>query len=241
MERIEKNQAMPQSEKRIIVGVILMIIGVLFLADNFSFLPHYVEEMVFTWQMLLIAIGIVLVSTRENKVSGGILIIVGIFFLLPKMFWFDFDFRRLFWPVILIGAGVLVLINAFKKNGKHFHSETKTMSDFIDEVAIFGGGERRITSKNFSGGKATVVFGGLEFSFADAKLGAGLNVLDVTAIFGGITIRVPRTWNVKVEVNSILGGFSDKRVVMYDDSSESDCELVIRGTVLFGGGEIKSI
>ena len=56
-------------------------------------------------------------------------------------------------------------------------------------------------------------------------------------IFGGTKLIVPEEWDVKVEITSVFGGFSDKRVrsVVEKDSGSM---IVITGACVFGGGEI---
>ena len=68
----------------------------------------------------------------------------------------------------------------------------------------------------------------------------GGNIIDITCIFGGTTIIVPESWNVVIEVTPILGGFSDSRKMRGDVIRDNTRSLTIRGTVIFGGGEIKS-
>ena len=116
----------------------------------------------------------------------------------------------------------------------------KYSSDNIDELNIFGGGERTISSDNFKGGKFTAVFGGSTIDFLDAKLATGTNVIDVFMVFGGVKFVIPSHWDVKVDVVSIFGGFSDKRRNV-SVKSDSESMLVIKGIAIFGGGEMKSM
>ena len=61
------------------------------------------------------------------------------------------------------------------------------------------------------------------------------------AIFGGMKLVVPDNWKVRINAVSIFGGFSDKhRMHIPDNATNTDNELIIRGFVIFGGGEIKS-
>jgi hypothetical protein len=112
--------------------------------------------------------------------------------------------------------------------------------DIIDDVAIFGGSEQKITSKNFKGGKISNIFGGSTFDLSDAELAPGRNVLDMFCLFGGSKIIVPAGWRVKIEVTAIFGGYNDKRRMPPKTDEVVERELVIRGVVIFGGGEIKS-
>jgi len=53
---------------------------------------------------------------------------------------------------------------------------------------------------------------------------------------------VPEGWTVRIKVMSLFGGFSDKHRFRLPDSdtSDSSSQLIIKGTTIFGGGEIKS-
>ena len=89
----------------------------------------------------------------------------------------------------------------------------------------------------FDGGKITHIFGGSKIDFSRAKLAPGRHHLELTLIFGGTKLIIPEAWDVKVEVTSVFGGFSDKRIrsIVVADTDRS---LVITGSSIFGGGEI---
>ncbi len=128
---------------------------------------------------------------------------------------------------------------------KYFKSRNKKGSrederDFIDEVSIFGGGEKIVTSSQFKGGRITSIFGGSKINLMNSSLAEGNNVIDIFCTFGGTTIIVPAGWTVKVEVVSIFGGFSDKRERMPNLVFDQDRTLIIKGVAIFGGGEVKS-
>jgi hypothetical protein len=98
-----------------------------------------------------------------------------------------------------------------------------------------------VTSQQFQGGKVTAIFGGLNYNMLKAKLAPGENYLDVFCLFGGMKLVVPEGWTVKIRVMSLFGGFSDKqRFRMPELKMDQDAQLIIKGTVIFGGGEIKS-
>ena len=64
--------------------------------------------------------------------------------------------------------------------------------------------------------------------------------IEVFAMFGGWTLVVPPTWQVKTDVISIFGGISDKRMIGPENVRDNTQQLVVKGLVMFGGGEIKS-
>ena len=94
-------------------------------------------------------------------------------------------------------------------------------------------------SKNFKGGDVTSIFGGTVLNFMKADI-QGTAVLDVTAIFGGCEIIVPSNWKLKVDVTSIMGGVDDKRYPELLTDNGPEKMLILKGSCIFGGLEIKS-
>lgn len=225
---------------KIAIGVVLIILGSVLVIERTGLLPSYIENILFSWQMLLIAIGFVITIGNGNKGPGLIVMAVGGFFLIPELFDIPFRTYRLFWPALFIIAGVIILTNARWFKSDNWKSRSTASSDEIDITHIFGGGERIVTSDNFKGGRITAIFGGSEIDFTRAQLAPGTNEVEVTFIFGGGSLIVPSDWNVVLEVTPILGGFSDSRKIVHSNPIDVSKTLVIKGTVIFGGGEIKS-
>lgn len=113
-----------------------------------------------------------------------------------------------------------------------------SFNDKLNIDAIFSGVNKRVLSKNFQGGKLTSVFGGIDLDLTQADF-SGVVVMQVDVIFGGLKMVVPPHWDVRTEVSNIAAGVEDKRI--YRESEvDSDKVLLIKGTILFGGLEIKS-
>ena len=231
---------------RLIVGLLLIAFGALFLLDNYRIIDFSLPHFLFRWQFIIIGIGIYIITVTRNKTAGIILISVGVFTLYPQ-----------FWPLILVGLGAYIILK--RNRSKYFSSSSSTqfseqninpnetsesgqnkdMQDNIDDLSIFGGGTKNFTSKNFRGGKLTALFGGSDIHLENCNLAHGQNELDIFAMFGGYTIYVPQDWHVIVDVIPLFGGFSDKRIKDPNRVYEEDKVLVIKGLVLFGGGELK--
>jgi predicted membrane protein len=222
-------------------GILLILAGVVLLANVFDFFPYDVRRIVFSWQMLLIAIGVISLVNNRSIVPGIFLIAVGGLSLANHYWIFPDYWRQAFWPVVLLLFGIYLII-APPRYFRHWKNSDKTGDnrDFIDEVAVFSGGDRIITSQNFQGGRILSVFGGSKINLMNAKLAEGPQVLDTLSIFGGSNVIVPAGWTVKVEVVAIFGGFSDKRERMPNLVYDQNTMLVIKGMAIFGGGEVKS-
>lgn len=234
-----------QGRGRIITALIFILAGVLIISQRSGFISYELFRQLFNWQMLLIGIGIVSIAKHKGSIGGFIMIMVGGVFLIPEYVDLSLDMRQMLWPAILIGVGLIILFNGFGscKNGfKHrFRSGNIDDMDVVNANHIFGGGEYTITSQNFKGGQINSIFGGGKYDMTHSKLAPGVNVLDLSMIFGGLEILVPATWTVKIEVDSVLGGFSVKGVQVLQSGSESDGQLVIKGSAIFGGGELRRI
>lgn len=221
-----------------IVGILLVIAGMLLIAGNMRLFSFPVRHIIFSWPMLVAGLGIILLASREGSLTGWILLIVGGFFLVPKI-WpaLPFEFHTFFWPSLFILLG-LVLI--FRFGGRPHSRRDPDVSDenYLDDVAVFGGGQRIFTSQNFSGGRITAIFGGSQINLKQAQLAKGKVYIDYFALFGGTKLYVPEDWDVKTEVVAIFGGFSDKRTadprIVHDPSKQ----LIIKGMAIFGGGEL---
>jgi len=231
-------------DRRLFAGLLLIIAGGLLLLDSMNILPLNLRYYIIDWRTLLIFIGIIALSNRENRTTGWILIGIGLIFWLPAFYYIRL--RTIFWPVVLIGLGLLILSRKTNHRGRR-HSlfsyrsrkdgaDTDSSKEYIDEMSIFGGGDLNNSSDNFKGGRITAIFGGSEINLMSAIPSAEGSVIDVFLLFGGSTLIVPNDWQVKSEVSAIFGGLSDKRLT----SNIQDKQLIIRGLVLFGGLEIKS-
>jgi predicted membrane protein len=237
-EKYKDNQP-SRVNNRIIIGVILVIAGLFLVIRNTGFFPDFIDKVVFSWPMLLVAIGLVMTLGAAEKTAGIIVMAVGGFFMIPLIFRETFHMYNMFWPSIFIIVGVIFI--ASRRRGWNAVSSKGTVGDdYIDYVNVFSGGERQIVSQNFLGGKISAVFGGIELDLTKAKLAPGTSVLEIACVFGGATIIVPDDWFVTIEVTPILGGFSDSRKLSPGRVVDQSKHLLIKGAVVFGGGEIKS-
>jgi predicted membrane protein len=228
------------SNNRAVIGVVLVIAGLFLVIRNTGFFPSFIDEVIFSWPMLLIVIGLVItIGSSGSKTSGLIMMAVGGFFLIPIIFRESFHMYNMFWPSIFIVIGIIFIFSR-RKGWSSITSTTATGDDYIDYVNVFSGGERQITSENFRGGKVSAVFGGSEIDLTKAKLAPGTNTLEIACVFGGTTIIVPDDWNVKIEVVPVLGGFGDSRKLIPGRIVDTTKMLIIKGAVIFGGGEVKS-
>ena len=224
------------------LGVLVIAAGLLLLAKNTGFLDPAVGRIVFSWEMLLIAIGVVNVFWRQSVWSGIILIGVGSFFLLVNFYHMPFSTWQLFFPALIILVGIKMIFGTSRIEKRMFKepmfTHTDGNDDFFEDIAVFAGGERKVVTPNFKGGRMIAAFGGSKVDLTRSDIAPGDRpMIEVVSIFGGSGLIVPSDWNVKVEVFNIFGGYADKRITSQIDYNKT---LVIKGITIFGGGEVKS-
>ncbi|HQQ97410.1 MAG TPA: DUF5668 domain-containing protein [Cyclobacteriaceae bacterium] len=221
---------------RVMAGLVLIAVGSLIFADRAGvFVPHWI----FSWQVLLIAIGTYIGARRSFRPGGWLIPIgIGVVFLVDDL-WFDFaDFRPFLWPTILIGIGVFMIARP-RRSRKSFEKTDDIFSEEnIDSVNVFGGSKTNVISKNFKHGEVTTFFGGTEINFTQADIESTAR-LEIVQAFGGTKLIIPAHWNVRSEMVCILGGVNEKRAASKDVVNHEKT-LVLEGTCLFGGIDIKS-
>jgi len=226
-----------RSNKRAFLGLILVLVGIVVIIANFNLFPFGLRPILLSWPALLILLGLFFLISREAKATGLILILVGGIFMVPRMFHnISWGLHELFWPAMLVGLGAILITRGLRKR----QEEVGEGPEYIDDMSIFGGGDRVLSTQNFKGGRVTAIFGGSKYNMMNAELAKGRNVLDIFTVFGGFKMIVPQDWEVKIEVSAIFGGFSDKRALRKDVIRDPSKELIIKGVAIFGGGDIVS-
>jgi len=246
-----------KSDKRFYFGIVLIFLGVIMILERLGLIPESVSDILISWQMLLIGIG-VLSIIAGNRVAGAILIVIGGTFLVPELITVPRELRKIYFPVILVGIGIALLlrqrdhknfkigetppVNPSGKNSfssSNFSRSSDSWNTF-DDFVIFGGREIFVNSQALAGGKATSIFGGIEFDLRKANLQPGGAVIDCVSVFGGCGFKIPMDWNVRNEVTTIFGAFTDKRGETYSERYYDPSKtIVIKGVSIFGGVEVK--
>ncbi len=231
---------------RILLGLILILVGILYAFDVWRYLPN-MGDWIFSWGSLFLVIGLVNISSKRNPFLGIVFILGSAYFYIQEFFFHDHIGWNDVWPVglVVLGLGMIIRgagrrgIGRFGAGSNPDGGPQQTSTSSFDDMAVFGGGEKIITTDNFTGGKITALFGGSDIDLTQSKIKNGPAVLDLFVMFGGTTIYAPKDWNVNIQLTPIFGGFSDKRFNISPITNDANNELIVKGLVLFGGGEIK--
>lgn len=224
-------------DRRLWLGGAFIVLGFLFFLNSMDILDFSISRIIFSWPFFFLVIGVFIIVNTNKKLLGGILAGLGAIFLIPRIFP-DVDYNgTIVFAILFIALGLYIILNKRETEKLKFDQERK---DILEDVSIFGGGTKFITSENFKGGNITAVFGGSEINLKGCKLAEGTNVIDVLCVFGGTTLIVPQDWNIVLNVTPIFGGFSNKLIKDPTATPDLNKTLIIKGLVVFGGGEIKS-
>jgi len=120
-----------QDKGAVFFGTFFLLLGLFFFLRNFDIIPYYYMREV--WPIILIILGLSFVSVFITKprdwgvlIPGGILLFLGIIFLLRKFHIIYLDIEDIiadYWPMILIIIGAGIILGALKR--KPYSSEIK--------------------------------------------------------------------------------------------------------------------
>jgi len=216
---------------RAFVGVVLVVFGAGFLLDQLEVI-EFGALLSTWWPLIIIAIAIIQLVTRSVAPSVSIfLLLVGAYLQVARLDMLPFDLGQIFWPSLLILAGLYLVLTRSLQRPAEFSAE-----DRINSFVIFGGTEPRLESKHFTGGSVVTLFGGTDIDLRDAALAPDGALLDLTAAFGGIEVTVPEDWKVRMSGLPLFGGW-DNKTRRKGDAGDGPT-LTVRCVAAFGGIEL---
>jgi predicted membrane protein len=216
----------------VIGGVVFIVVGTFLLLEKLGYIPQ--GFVLHFWPTIFIVIGLVKIIYAGGRPTGAVLIALGVLLQLREMGIIRVDFWQL-WPLLIIIAGIAMLWQALVREAPAFSG-----TPHFDAFYIFGGGERRVSAKNFQYARLMSVFGGYKVDLRSADMEGDTAVLEANAVFGGGEIIVPEHWIIVMQGVGIFGAYEDKSRHFQPDASKPTKTLVVKGVAVFGGIEIKN-
>ena len=211
------------NNKQVYLGLFFIFLGVFWALTNFNIIPAAIERYLIQWENILILIGAFFLVTKENIRISAILLALGVFFSLDDWFGVELTIWNL-WPLALVFIGIYLLGRNSSPQGRvSYPDETNTIQD----TALFSGGDKVVSAKNFKGGTLTAMFGGSNIDLTTSDILQTTAVIDLFYLFGGSKIRVPRDWKVDFQVTKLFGDISDKRKIIENTNSEKQLIIII--------------
>lgn len=241
-----KHHRRPPSRKHsqrmgILAGGALIILGVAFLLAQMGYLGNM--RAWHFWPLILVLAGLLKIARPDRpaeRVWGFLFVAGGTAAQLHYLEIIHLQWSVI-WPVLLILGGVILLGSTLfrsRSRRKKGSSSDAASSSEVDAFVVFGGREDNVDSKTFQGGEILCVMGGYMLDLRDAGIENGTAVLRVTAVMGGVEIRVPIEWSVTVKASPIMGAFEDKTRHAQKDEDSPQQTLVLEGSAVMGGVEI---
>jgi hypothetical protein len=101
--------------RNLLPGLILIILGGLFLADKFFYL-NFSWYFRTWWPLLLIAFGLLQLANRPRRPVGAfVLLTIGVIFQVDRLDYFSWWSMHQMWPLILIAIGVALMLGRFQR------------------------------------------------------------------------------------------------------------------------------
>ena len=212
---------------RMLAGAGVIGVGVLALLGNIDII-NFASLWSTWWPLVFVAIGaIMFIGNKQDVIGPTFFVVGGLALLLNNLQLLEFNVLSLFWPLIIILIGWSIIRQGYTK--------TTTQTGDDNYFAMMSGAESRNTNKNYTGGKATAIMGGIDIDLRDAQIKKSAS-LEVFVLMGGIDIRVPRGWVVRSQTMVFLGGTENKAD---DTTASSSPVLTIVGNVILGGVTVR--
>lgn len=231
-------------------GLAIIAIGMIFMLDQMGIVSasHIFQ---FFWPAILIFFGVegLLFCSGPGRFWGSFLTLAGAVLLLSNLGYLHIRWS-MFWPLAIVLWGLWILSRSLGGSSSwgskwvkplSIGVETGLASDSPDLHAdtVFSTTNRRITSKNFRGGKVAAVFGELKIDLTEAEIEGEEAVIHLDAVFGAVEIRVPNTWVVASRGAAVFGEYSD-RTIHAQPPGPGAKRLVVKGGAVFGSVVIKN-
>ncbi len=223
------------------LGTLLIVLGGLWLLGNLDLIEWDFGQLIATyWPLILIVVGLDFLTGRAGtRWSGGLLLFVGAVYLAANLDLVTID-PDILWT--LVGAIAIILLGASILRS--------ALSPGGTQWAIMSGIEQEHEGKMPNSGGFIALCGGVELDLSRAEFPDHETVLNLTAIMGGIDVKVPADVAVECRATAFLGGAEcfgqsvggvlGSRVVNRAAAETSpDKRLLIRATAFMGGVEIE--
>lgn len=233
-------------------GLFIAAAGVILLLDQLGVIDAS-RVFQYFWPVLCISFGLVnLFQCGGRRIWGIILLVVGVLLVFDNLGFARVGFQTI-WPVVIIAIGGLMIWQAIAPHSNPLSSQAATWRERLNEwgrgdtpdgdfshIAIFGGFKRRITVKNFHGGRIMAVCGGYEIDLRQAGIEGDSATIDATCVMGGGEIKVPENWRISMDGIGVFGAYVDETHQFPATDGTPQKHLILRGVAFMGGVVVKN-
>ena len=221
----------------VIIGLLLVILGLGYIGNVVGLWIGFTIFFRGWWTLFLIIPCLIGLLNKGFSVSRFVGLVVGVLFLVLIQTKFAFV-GSLIWPVAIVCVGVIIIFQSrtFKNHRNNIIINGEKGGSFYipSYTAIFSGKEIVISNGEiFKDATITAVFGGVELDLRNAMIQNDITI-NISAIFGGVDIKLPYDVNVKSDVAAIFGGVDGGNRVVGNNTPT----VFLNGSAIFGGVDI---
>ncbi|MDG5816600.1 DUF5668 domain-containing protein [Chitinispirillales bacterium ANBcel5] len=229
----------------LIWGLLLIIIGIILLTNNLGVTDIAVGELIATfWPVVFIIWGLETLLDNKNRyknaniIWGLILVGLGVAIIARNLGYYTFDLSliwKLIFPLIVILIGISILLSGKgSKNGNW---------------AVMSGIDKKLEGTTLNNCYYIAIMGGVDLDISQVEVPDGETIISLTAIMGGIDLRVNPELNYVFTNTTLLGSIEFMKnesggVLLnkkYEHKGSEDCHktIIINTRCIFGGIEVK--
>jgi predicted membrane protein len=212
------------SNIKLVAGIFFTVLGVLLTLDNLDIIDA--GRVLRFWPVVLIVVGVLNLNHAGRRGLSIVAIALGTLMVAARAHLLRFSLFDL-WPLLLIGAGLLIVLRAF---GVSAPVQRSSLWSVLNTRKV------TIDPDKLHGSQIISFMGGSTIELTNTGEHEGPVVVEVLAMWGGIEIRVPSGWEVIAEAVPVMGGIDIKTV-----GAPGGKQLVVRGLVFMAGMEIKNV
>ena len=212
---------------QVLLGVLVVLAGVVLLLDRTGVLDVDLGTVAATlWPLAVVLVGLTSLLLVPRAWYGPLVITAaGVVLLLDRLDVLDVSVWDYLWPIAVIFIGLGITVGAAARDDQ---------GERITAIAFWWGAERRTRSRTFRSASLTAIMGGVELDLREADIEGSARV-DVFTFWGGVEIKVPRTWEVRTSGLPLLGGWENKTEPPAGGGPVLDVRLV----TIMGGAEVR--
>lgn len=221
--------------RNLLWGIVLIVIGVILGLNTLEITK--INLFFDGWWTFIIIIPCFIDLFKKGSKTGNLIgVLIGVSLFLACQGIIDFDLLwELLIPVVLVIIGLSFVFKDLLNNKVKKEINKLSNNKTQEYWATFGGQNLNFSNEKFEGCKLTAVFGGVKCDLTDSIIKKDV-VIEISSIFGGVTLIVPKDIKVKINSTPIFGGVSDERK---DVPKDSEVTIYVNAVSIFGGVEIK--
>lgn len=216
-------------------GLVFIVLGLIFALNALGIAN--INIFFNGWWTLFIIIPCLIGFIKGPERMGDLIgLIIGIVLLLCAQNILSFDIiMKLSIPFILIMIGLYLIFKDVINSKITDKIKELNKTKLKEYAATFGESKINMQNEEFEGADLTAVFGAVDMDLRGAIIKKE-QVINATAIFGGIEIKAPENVNIKVKSTSIFGGVGNK---VNNSKDENIPTIYVNAFCMFGGVDIK--